>query len=408
MTLWAGWEVVKWAAELVTVPLIWAKFDDSSSSEPIAQAVSSPSSTESPAPSPSTPPSNPEQPKKQDTPIPVPIPTPSPSTPPSNPEQPKDQKKEEENQRKEEEKKKSEEVEKKSSSYNKSIDKVSWALIGAWGIKELVNSNTTELDKQNIIDWISAKKSTFDTEVKTLRNNIKTEIDSDLLCQDITYNIISNGATPPEHRIENLDKLKTSIKNSITLVDKMMDSDIWWIGEFEKVKWYDTLSDVLSELQSQKTIIERLETKPSDHTDRELASIYGIIKNFKKSNQWIDTLIRAKSDKINKELDDAKKILPNDITSQKTRINNKIDELNVLLSNSKNKVISKKWGFFSGKEVSLNKDEINEVIQDATEIMGDLESLLTASEKQIERKDVIKKIKPLFWKINEAFQALNA
>jgi hypothetical protein len=102
------------------------------------------------------------------------------------------------------------------------------------------------------------------------------------------------------------------------------------------------LSDIISEFKNKKRIIETIEAKTGSHTTHDKQVIINMLKDLKRYNQGFDLAVAKRADIIQKELIDITKLQPSAITTQKTKINEKIDQLNTLLSNSKNKIISKK------------------------------------------------------------------
>lgn len=110
MTIWAGSEIVKWAGELITVPLIGAKFDDTHSSTGSSEDLqvsepSSPNNGSTSTPSPDN--KAPEQAEKQNNTTPIPVPVPN-GWGGENPEKPKSQKELDEEKKKAEKKEQTE------------------------------------------------------------------------------------------------------------------------------------------------------------------------------------------------------------------------------------------------------------------------------------------------------------
>jgi hypothetical protein len=409
MTIWAGWEVVKWAAELVTVPLIWAKFDESSNSWQVSQAVDSPSTTESPAPSSSTPPSIPEQPKKQDTPIPTPI--------PSNPEKPKTQKeidaerkKEEEKQRKEEEKQKKEEIEKTVDEINKQqktfSNKIDTAIKK---VKELSDAEKA---------WESQER--FDEQNKFLQEKIldkipnkKTAIYSGKTFWDFVALFsaswipgeINNISHPDEYNY--IKDFIMDFKNDI--INKIDDNDdlpnIWdnIQRKFENISWKRVSSSISDIVDISNDIHRKLSAwQPLRKTHIE--NIFYILWHSSTEDgalQWhiegsIKDITRSKKEKI--------KVDPRHIEKQQDKL---VDTLNKMKTESSKAVgsivtSSRLWG------KKLNKDNASDALEQLADAMNSVTEQASAGEKRIDMTKPIAGISDAYQTLLSSIQTITS
>jgi hypothetical protein len=127
-------------------------------------------------------------------------------------------------------------------------------------------------------------------------------------------------------------------------------------------------------------------------------------------SEYLDTInngLEYKEKEFNKEIKKINDIKPSDLKKQEDKISEHIWKLSSLLQTSKWKIAAEKWNFWSGKITSINIEYIKEISEEISELQNELWWLSSWWEKSVHRKDIEKQLSPLFWKINEAFQALN-